>query len=143
MRVVLDTNVLVSRFLVPNGKSAHIIHYWETGFFQLLVSKPIREECRGVLNRGRIRRRYSYTDEELDRYVTSLGVQAVTVEPGIKLQVVYADPDDNAIVECAVAGSADFIISGDAHLQDLGNYSGIPILSPAVFLLLLAQEEET
>jgi len=142
MRVVPDTNVLVSRFLVPNGKSARIIHYWETGFFQLLVSEPILEECDRVLNLGRIRRKYSYTNEELEHCVRSLRAQSVTIQPEIRLEVVHADPDDNAIIECAVAGSADFIVSVDAHLQNLGKYSGIPILSPSEFLLLLSQEEE-
>ena len=141
MKVVLDTNVLVSRFLVPNGKSARIVQHWETGSYQLLISEPILAECSHVLGRPRIRRKYSYTTEELEHYISSLRVQAAMIEPDIKLEAVQADPDDNAIIECAVAGSADYIISGDAHLQDLGNYRGIPILSPAVFLLMLTQED--
>jgi putative PIN family toxin of toxin-antitoxin system len=141
MRVVLDTNVLVSRFLVPNGKSARIIQYWETRFYQLLLSEPIIAECSRVLNYPRIRRKYSYTNEEMEHYISSLKAQCLMTQPEIRVEVVHADPDDNAIIECAVAGSADFIVSGDAHLQSLGKYSGIPILSPAELLLLLAQEE--
>jgi uncharacterized protein len=142
MKVALDTNVLVSRFLVPKGKSARIIQYWETRSFQLLISEPIIAECSRVLNYQRIRRKYSYTDEELEHYVGFLRAQSVMIHPDIRVEAVYADPDDNAIIECAVGGSADYIISGDAHLQNLGKYSGIPILSPTEFLLLLAQGEE-
>jgi putative PIN family toxin of toxin-antitoxin system len=56
----------------------------------------------------------------------------VTIEN--KLKVVTADPDDDKIVECAVAGKADFIVSGDKHLLDLGKYGEIPIVRAGVFL---------
>lgn len=51
-----------------------------------------------------------------------------------KLKIVTADPDDDKIVECAVAGKADFIVSGDKHLLDLGTYDEIPIIRAGAFL---------
>jgi len=59
------------------------------------------------------------------------------VVPKEKLHIVYKDPTDNKIVECAVAGNADYIVSGDKHLLDLKRYGGIDIISPARFLKLL------
>ena len=54
------------------------------------------------------------------------------------LQIVAADPDDDAVVECAVAGQAGFIVSGDRHLLDLGRYLDIEIITAAEFLARLA-----
>ncbi len=58
--------------------------------------------------------------------------QLVTIEN--KLHVVAADPDDDKILECAVIGKADFIVSGDKHLLDLEKYEDIPIIRAGVFL---------
>ncbi len=59
---------------------------------------------------------------------------AGNVSPTVKLDVIKADPKDNIILECAVAGNADYIVSGDKHLLDLKEFSGIKILKPAEFL---------
>jgi predicted nucleic acid-binding protein len=59
------------------------------------------------------------------------------VEPRVALQVINADPDDDRILECAVAGGADLIVSGDQHLTRLKNFEGIGIVRPAYFLKIL------
>ena len=142
MKAVLDTNILVSRFLVPAGKSAHIVSHWENGTFELLVSQAIISECARVLRYPRIRRKYAYTDEEVEGYLTLLQSQASMTQPEISLNVVLADTDDNRIVECALAGEADYIVTGDNHLLNLRSYSGMQIITPATFLLLLTQDQE-
>lgn len=50
-----------------------------------------------------------------------------------------ADPDDNKFLECAIAGGADYIVSGDAHLVEMEEYRGIQILTPAEFLVVLGE----
>jgi predicted nucleic acid-binding protein len=54
---------------------------------------------------------------------------ANVVEPDFKLDAVPDDPDDNRVLECAVAGKADFIVSGDRHLLRIGSYEGIAIVT--------------
>ena len=54
------------------------------------------------------------------------------------IAVIAADPSDDMVLACAVAGKADYIVSGDPHLLDLGEYEGIRIVSPAVFVSILA-----
>jgi uncharacterized protein len=141
MRVVLDTNILVSRFLVPGGNPGRIIRHWEAGAFELLVSEAILAECRRVLGYPRIQKKYKYSNDEADTYVAGLRRLATVIRPDEVLTAVAADPDDNRIIECAAAGDANYIVSGDSHLRDLGSYAGIQILTPTAFLLLLEREE--
>ena len=140
MRVVLDTNILISRLLVPGGNPGRIIRRWEAGAFELLVSEAILAECRRVLGYPRIQKKYKYNNDEADTYVAGLRRLATVIRPDEALDVVVADPDDNRIIECAQAGDADYIVSGDSHLRELGTYAGIQILNPTAFLLLLEQE---
>jgi len=60
------------------------------------------------------------------------------VEPNITLRVIQSDPDDDRILECAVAGNADLIVSGDRHLTKLKEFQGIGIVRPIDFLRTLA-----
>ena len=62
--------------------------------------------------------------------------QAVLVKPEEKLDVIVSDESDNRYVECAVAGNAQYIVTGDEHLLALGEYEGIAILTPAAFVAL-------
>ena len=62
---------------------------------------------------------------------------SIYVDPEVELEVVENDPDDNRVLECAVAAEANYIISGDKHLLDLGEYQGIEVLPPAGFIVLM------
>jgi putative PIN family toxin of toxin-antitoxin system len=62
------------------------------------------------------------------------------IESTLRIQAISEDPDDNRVLECAVAGQADAIVSGDKHLRDLQSYQGISILSPREFIEQLKQE---
>jgi predicted nucleic acid-binding protein len=63
---------------------------------------------------------------------------AVVVESDIKLDVVPEDPDNNRVLECALASQAAYIITGDGHLLEIGEFEGIVILPPTGFLMLLS-----
>jgi len=62
---------------------------------------------------------------------------AEIITPKIVIDVIKEDPPDNRILECAVEGRADLIVSGDRHLRRLKNYQGIPIVRPVDFLRTL------
>jgi hypothetical protein len=143
MRVVADTNILVSYVLVPAGNPARILRARAEGKIELLLSQPILAECSRVLKYRRIRARHQLSDEEIESTIEDIRELATFVEASeVKIGVVKDDPSDNMIIECAVAGGADYIVSGDDHLLDLRQYEGIQILSPAEFLLLLNQHEQ-
>jgi len=137
MRAVLDTNVIVSAYLSPERPPADLIRRWRTKAFILIVSTAILEEYGRILRRSHIRARHMLTDAEIDRQLAGLRGRATVVEPNEVLDVVAADPTDNRFFECAVAGAAEFVVSGDRHLLDVGQYRGIRVVTPAAFVAYL------
>ena len=130
MRVVLDTNVVVSALLFT-GISSKLVQLWQGGTITALVSRTILEEYLRVLSypkfklsEGDIR---GLIQEELLPYVE-------VVKTRRRLRVVDRDPSDDKFVECAVAGKARVIISGDKDLLSIGRYRKTLIQSPAQFL---------
>jgi putative PIN family toxin of toxin-antitoxin system len=140
MRVVLDTNVVISRYLSPFGPPAHILQYWEQGAFTLLISDALLAEYERVFSYPRIRDKLSLSSTEIARIIEGFATFGELVTPEHRLHIVEADPDDDMVIECAVAGKADYLVSGNDHLLDIKEYEGIQILTPAQFVLLLEGE---
>ncbi|HET9493650.1 MAG TPA: putative toxin-antitoxin system toxin component, PIN family [Chloroflexia bacterium] len=138
---MLDTNVIVSSTIVPNGKAARIMKHLEGGRFTLLTSEAILAECWRVLGKPHLTKRHKRNEAGIEEVVVAVRGLATVVTPEVTLDVVPRDASDNRILECAQAGEADYIVTGDHDLQDLGSFAGIQILTPTAFLLLLEQEE--
>ncbi len=134
MRVVLDTNIIVSRYLTPHGRVARIVDLWEQGALDLLTSEVILREYVRVLNYPRLRPVHRLADAQLVEIEESFREFTELVEPDETPAVVEDDPDDDHFLACADSGAADCLVTGDPHLLKLGSYKGIPILSPADFL---------
>jgi hypothetical protein len=134
MRVVLDANVLVSSILSAAGTPARILDAWRDEHFQLLISDAILDEVGRVLRYPKIVKRHLWTETETDHFVHTLASLAIKTPGSLALNVITDDPSDNRYLECAVEGSADFIVSGDRDLLDLRAYQGIPIVQPSTFL---------
>lgn len=135
LRVVIDTNGIVSGILSPKGAPVESLAAWRQRRFLLLTSPAIIAEVRAVLQYPKIRKKYPLADEEIDRTIELLEHAALFV-PGVA-QVggsVMADAKDEMFLACALDGQADFIVSGDRHLLDLGVYRDIPILTARQFL---------
>ena len=97
---------------------------------------------RRSLDDPRVRKNIKATDEELDAWVESLGVIAEVVSGVPDVRVVVSDPDDDVYVAAALDGRADFIVSGDRHLVDLGDVQGIRVVTPREFLDLFDDSTE-
>lgn len=145
MRVVLDANQFVSAILVPYGHPAQILRAWREGRFELVVSPPILAEVRRVLLYPRLRKKHGWGEDEVDAFLDGLRAAALIVPGQLILRVVPEDPTDDKYVSCALEAGAEYIVSGDEHLKQLGNYRGIRIISPAEFLrdVLSALESKT
>lgn len=128
MRVVFDTNVYVSAFVMPGSRGDEAVARAIDNEDDLLVSQPILDELLGVLAR-----KFSRRPEELARIALLLDSLAEWVEPPHRLTVLADDPD-NRILECAVAGSADVIVTGDKGLLALGTWQGIEVITLARYL---------
>ncbi|MBW7884705.1 MAG: putative toxin-antitoxin system toxin component, PIN family [Caldilineaceae bacterium] len=135
MKVVLDTNVWVSALINPRGTPANIVSHAVE--FDLATSEELLAELERVLRYGRIARRYQLTDEMVDDYLMAIRLDCEVLNFTHDIQVVQEDPDDNAVLACAVHAAADYIVSGDSHLIDLKIYAGIRILTPGEFLVEL------
>lgn len=135
MRVVLDTNVVVSRFLSPHGTPARVLGLWEDGTIEVVVSEPVLEEYARVLAYDQIRARHRMTDDEFAAIISGFRAFAIVVEPTQRVDVVADDPSDNMFLEAAIAGRCEAVVSGDRHLLDLGEYQGVQVLSAAAFVV--------
>ena len=128
MKAVFDTNIFVSALAIPGGQAERAIDLVIDARVNLLISKDIIHEVLGVLAQ-----KFSKSSEELSRtavFLSELGELIVARE---KLAVLDDEPD-NRILECAVTGHADVIVTGDKAMLDLKNFSGIRILSLRRFL---------
>ena len=138
MKVVLDANVYVSSMLNKQGNPKRVIDGWQRGTFDVLITSAILDEIGRVLRYPRIVKRHKQVEPAIQRFLKLLEDKAITVEPGEELGVVKDDESDNRYLECAVAGKAQFVISGDNHLLAIGEYRSIVILSPAAFVAAIS-----
>lgn len=138
MRVVLDTNVLVSAVLSRDSPPDSILRAWRRGSFELVISTRLLGELENVLARPRIRRHLRWSTDERTAFVTALSEDTLVVTPEEELRVIQADPADNRVLEAAVRAEADYIVSGDRHLLELRIHEGVSIVTPARFLAIIA-----
>lgn len=104
----------------------------------LYTTEKILQEIRHVLlAKPHIRNRYDYTTIEVDVFVAYLQEISTIIEQLPEISIIERDPKDDMIIACAVAASADYIISRDKHLLDLGRYQDIQIVTPEDFMQML------
>lgn len=131
MKVVLDTNVLVSG-LIFGGTPARILTAWTDGRFQLVASPEILEEYRRVglaLADGR-----EPLVRALDALLAMVAVHALVVSAPPLASRVCEDPDDDKFLAAALAGGATVVVSGDKHLRRVSGWQSIEVLTPRQFV---------
>ena len=132
MRVVLDTNVIVSGLNFP-GNERLVLELALRGRFELYVSTFILEEAAGVLGR-----KFDWDAERSSQALSALGNAATVIYPRRLLEVIEGGHADNRILECAVEASADYLVTGNRrHLLPLGTHEGVRILNAPRFLSAL------
>jgi putative PIN family toxin of toxin-antitoxin system len=132
LRVVLDTNVYFSAFSSTKGVPFELWRRAVRGEYTLLFSPAIIRELADVLRRDLKR-----TEPDVLSQLKRVAKVAKVVEPALTLNVVKVDPDDDRILECAVAGDAHLVVTYDHHLTSLKNFQGIGIVRPVDFLRTL------
>ena len=132
-RAVLDANQFVSATLHSLGNPAKVLSAWRSGRFELVISRPIVEEIRRVLNYPRLARIHKKRSGEIHEFLDDLTVLAF-VSPGkLKLRVVQGDPSDDIYVIAAVEAEARFIVTGDRDLLGIEEYRGIRLVTAREF----------
>jgi putative PIN family toxin of toxin-antitoxin system len=139
MRVVVDTNLLVSYLIAHRPPLAEIIDvHLAHGDFTLLTAPVLLEELDRVLQYPRLQRYYDA--ETRVRFVALVAALSEVVNLPSEIPRICRDPSDDWVIACAVAGGADVIVSGDRDLLDLKSVSDIPILAARNFLARLKGE---
>lgn len=134
MKVVFDTNVVASASFW-RGSPFDCLAAWVQGRCVAVVSSALLAEYHETVEELRL----DYPNRKCVEWVTALTEAAELVFPVERASGATPDPDDEMILECALAAEADFIVSGDKkHLLALRQFKGIPIVSPAEFLRRLA-----
>ena len=131
LKVVIDTNTIISAPLSENGNPAKIFELLLLEEISNFTTNEITREVVEVFNRDKIKSKLS--KDKIDFIIKNFKKFSKLVKPHIKLDIIKDDPDDNKILECAETADVDYIISGDKHIKDLRNYKEIKIVSPKEF----------
>ena len=136
IRITVDTNILISASF-QHGLPEKIINKAENRELILVLSEKILEEYNKVLNYEEIKEKIQGKDLEMKQALLRIGMIAEIVEIKSKIKLIKEDPSDNKIIECAVDGKVDYIISKDNHLLKHKEYKGIKIITPEEFLKII------
>lgn len=142
MKIVLDTNQLISAILTPDGKPAMILDEVLAGTLTLVISPKIIQEAEKVISYPKLVKLLKKRDvspETIRALLDKIQVVGIMTYDSLLVDAIRDDPTDNIILACAVEGEADFIISGDHHLTDLKTYEGIIIIDLATFVAQLVE----
>ncbi len=131
VKVVIDTNIFISA-LLGSKTCKYIYTEWLKNSFQIIISQYLLEEIKEVLKRTKL----GLKKEEITWLAKLIERRTLKVEPQKKISV-CRDKKDNMVLECALEGKVDFIITGDKDLLSISSLKGIKILSPSEFLKLI------
>lgn len=135
IRVVLDTNVYISA-LMFGGLPGSLLNLALLQSFPLVISPALLDELD-----EKLRLKFDVPTEDTAIIRAKLESVAEIVRPDMVLHVIADDPDDNRVLECAIKGNADYIVTGDRHLLKLGSYEAIAIVTVRQFLDVAEEDQ--
>jgi uncharacterized protein len=133
MRIAFDTNVYIAAVL-RGGFAEDIIALADKGVVTLLTSKEILSELE-----KKLLSKFNFSKEQVDLIIRRIKKLSSIIVPTEKISKIQRDPEDNKILECAVAGKADLIVSSDQDLIQLKMFEGIPIIHPKTLFYTFPQ----
>lgn len=137
-KVVLDSGVLVSAFLTPNGVSAEILRHAKNEQFRLYLCEEILQEVERVLFKyPHIRKRFQYSNRQATMYCQGLRDAAYLVAKLPSVKVVIGDPNDDMVVACALKARASYVVTRDEMILKLKKYKGIKMVTPEELMEIL------
>ncbi len=140
IKVVLDTNVVVSAAISSDGNPALIFEMFTSEEIKNYTTQEIIDEILEVLQRPKITKRLSLVEREF--ILNKFEEFSEKIKPNVKFDEIKDDPDDNKFLDCAVSASVDYIISGNDHLLKLREFRKIKVLSPAEFVKIMGRLKE-
>lgn len=125
MRIVLDTNIYIAAALNSSGFSEEVLNFAIRANFKIVISEEILQEIQSKLTH-----KFQWPKENIDFFLARIRKITEVVDIRERISVIVRDPEDNKILECAVAGEADLIVSLDQDLIKLKSFKGIGIIHP-------------
>ena len=132
MRVVLDTNVLLSGLIVPDSGPGRIIRAWREARLDLVLAEMMLDEIRRILDYPKIRKRLRWGHDEIERFILLLRFKCLVIEPPVMTFDHLRDPEDAMVLATLIHSEAEALITGDNDLLALAARD--PIISPAEFV---------
>lgn len=135
--VVLDSNVIVSSLLHTNSATSRIIELWRKQYFQVLISNYILSEVKDTLRDKQLTQKYHLSPTKQARLLTQLLYSGQLLNSSLPQSPYIRDPNDKPVIQLALTGKADYLVTGDQDLLILANNKHIQhlqILSPISFL---------
>jgi putative PIN family toxin of toxin-antitoxin system len=136
VRVVIDTGVLVSGLIRPQGTTGEVLQVLRDGGFVCLYSSETILEIVDVLGREKFRLKYHILPEDISALVHLIRLRGEVVVPKHRVND-CRDPKDNKFLEVALTGDAGCLVTGDADLISMNPYQSTPIVTPAEFLTMI------
>ncbi len=136
LKAVVDTNIIVSGAIKPQGTVGAVLQRLRRRDYLLLLSRETLDEVVEVLHRPRLRRKYQLNSRSVQATLRLIVLRSELVEPDVKVAV-CRDPHDDKFLAVALSGKADVIVSGDNDLLALTSFAGIPIVTASQFLSML------
>jgi putative PIN family toxin of toxin-antitoxin system len=141
VRAVIDTGILVSALIHPQGTTGEVLRFLREGRFTTVYSTDLLVEIIDVLGGPAMRLKYHIEPDDISVLINLIRLRGDLVIPARRVTA-CRDPKDDKFLEAALAGGADCVVSGDADiiplhsrdLLDLAPFEGIPIFRPAEFL---------
>lgn len=134
LRVVVDTNVLISGLLSNRGATKEVIDRWLAGEFTLIASEQMISECERILEHPTLKERLGLSDVPRGDLITMLRDEVQKVEtPVPALNKAVRNPFEAIVLMSAVTGEARYLVTGEEELLTLGEYEGIKIITPERF----------
>jgi putative PIN family toxin of toxin-antitoxin system len=128
IRAVLDTNIFISA-LFWKGSPHKIVRRGLAGEFVIIISQEIIAEITETLGQ-----KFKLPSNEIETFIEVIVLGSETIRPSSRIHAIIEDPADNKIIECAIAGEANYVVSGDRHVLNLQRYRGVAIVTPRSFL---------
>jgi len=125
MRIVLDTNIYIAAALQGQLSEDILRMAATTKVITLVVSEEILTELQ-----KKLQSKFNWLYEDIDRFLTRIRKIAEVVEANQKVTIIIRDPKDNKILECALSGKADLVVTSDQDLIKLKTFRGIGVVHP-------------
>ncbi len=143
LKIVIDTNVFVSATITEKGKPAQILKVWREKKLEVIISPEILKEIGQVVFRHKIKKITFWTEKERYQFIEDLARICILTPGSLQLKQAVKHTQDHKFLVATIEGKADYIVSGDRHLRDLGVYKGIKIVSANEFLQILETKRRT